>query len=489
MKKITICLLVNLFFVSISMFSQNEFLDQTFGTNGMISQNYTTDTGSGLESDFKEIILQEDGSFITASNFHLHGADPRYIINRYNKYGILDQSFGINGFVTSSLQNNIGDVELQSSGKIVGFAKEGYFFTPGSYLFRYTSDGIIDTSFGTNGIIADPENNIQSLSVQSDDNILVVKTPGNERAIAGYTLVRYKPDGALDGDFGSNGAVDFSLPLGNITLHEVVSLKNGKILISGVFGLPDPNDYRRDIFFIRLNNDGSLDMSFGEGGLKVFDFDEVDDTLNVLELSNGKMVFSASSYGLLPGSTVVNRLIRLNEDGNLDGAFHLDGIKIIDYPILGLQSLKELPDGKLIAAGTYETSENPTPENNQEPAAIVIARYDTNGDSDENFGNSGYITTTLNFNRAINGKITIQSDGKILAGTTFCEAWFSCHPHTVIFRYNPDERLANAEFGENNAFMIYPNPFRETVTIDFTLNQPEVLSMDLYSYDGRKVTT
>ena len=63
----------------------------------------------------------------------------------------------------------------------------------------------------------------------------------------------------------------------------------------------------------------------------------------------------------------------------------------------------------------------------------------------------------------------------------------SCHPHTVVFRYNPGGRLSASEFDENNAFLVYPNPFRENVTIDFKLDEPKILSMDLYSNDGRKV--
>lgn len=488
MKKIFTCLLISVFFVPFSMFSQNEFLDLSFGTNGIVYQNYTdTATGVMLESDFKAIVLQSNGSFITASNFHLHGNNPRYIINRYTKRGILDTTFGVNGFVTGNLQNTIGGLELQSDGRIIGFSWDGIYPPFSSYIFRLNTDGSIDGSFGTSGIITDSANNIRAISVQANDKILAAKMHGNNRALPGFSVMRYNPDGTPDTDFGNNGTIDFSLSQANISLHDIVSQRGRKILISGIYGGTGPGDYRRDIFFMRLNDDGSLDSTFGEDGVKVLDFDDVDNIVNVLVQSNGKTVISGLSYGLLAGNDVVNRLIRLNTDGNLDTTFGTDGIKTIEYPILELQSLKELSNGKIMASGTYETSENPSPSDNQEPVALVIARYEINGDLDSSFGNNGYITTTLNFRSALNDRITVQPDGKILVGATFCEAWMSCHPHTVVLRYDPEQRLSASDMDKNNAFVLYPNPFNETVTVDFTLDQSEVLAMDLYSYDGRKV--
>ncbi|UOK41144.1 MULTISPECIES: T9SS type A sorting domain-containing protein [Flavobacterium] len=487
MKKITLCTLVYLLFPPLSLYSQNEFLDQSFGTNGIIFQMYSDNT-MDLESEFKSIVLLPDGSFLTAINFNLRGTDPRYVINRYDKNGVLDPAFGIKGFVTSSLQNNIEDVELQSDGKIIGLVWQGDFNSLSSYIFRLNPDGSIDDSFGTNGTITDPVNIIKSISVQADDRILAVKEAGSARAFVSFTAERYKPDGMPDTDFGSNGVIDFLMPQTNITLHDIISQKDGKIMISGNYGSANPDDYQRDVFFMRLKDDGNLDTTFGDEGVRSFNFLDVDDTTDVLVQSSGKTVFLCSSYGLFPSIGVVNRLVRLNEEGNLDDTFGTDGIKVIEYPILGLQSLKELENGELIAAGTYETSENPDPTNNFEPVALGIVHFKTNGDLDSNFGNKGYITSILINSRALDGKLAIQPDGKILSGATFCEAWFSCHRHTVVFRNDPSGRLVVSEFDKNHPFLIYPNPFRETLTFDFTLNQPEVLSMDLYSFDGRKVT-
>ncbi|UOK41141.1 MULTISPECIES: T9SS type A sorting domain-containing protein [Flavobacterium] len=137
--------------------------------------------------------------------------------------------------------------------------------------------------------------------------------------------------------------------------------------------------------------------------------------------------------------------------------------------------------------GTYQTSENPTPENNQEPVGIVISRFNWDGELDAGFGQNGYIRTTLPYSRALGSRLVMQRDDKILVGATFCEAWMSSHPYTVVLRYDAGERLAVSEFNETDVFRVYPNPFKESVTIDFTLDDPEILSMDLYSNDGRKV--
>ncbi|KGO97343.1 T9SS type A sorting domain-containing protein [Flavobacterium enshiense] len=489
MGRITLCLLVNLFFNPFWLFSQNEFLDPTFGTNGIIWQggNYTGSIDLGVESGFTSIVLQPDGMFITATNFHHHGADNRYALIRYNKDGILDPTFGEYGFVISAVNTSVGAIELQSGGKIIGLATEGIYPPITPYLFRYNADGSPDNSFGTNGIVTDTLNPLRLLTIQSDDKILVGKTIGYDWVYPSFTVERCKPDGTPDTDFGNNGAIDFSLPQANVSLLGIVSQADRKILLNVLVKAASPDDYRTDILFVRLNEDGSFDATFGEEGLRGFNFDDADYASKVLVNSDGKMVFLTLSYGLPSDSSErVIRLIRLNADGDLDSTFGTDGIRIMEYPPL-FSSFEELENGKLMTIGTYQTIENPTPENTQEPDGIVISRYNWNGDLDTTFGQNGHITTTLINSRALRGQLVIQRDDKILVGATFCEAWMSCHPYTVVLRYDSGERLAATEFDKKNAFLVYPNPFKESVTIDFTLDQPEVLSMDLYSNDGRKV--
>ncbi|UOK41140.1 MULTISPECIES: hypothetical protein [Flavobacterium] len=336
MGKIILCLLVNLFFNPLWLFSQNEFLDPTFGTNGIIFQNYTDlQTGHGGESNFVSIVLQPDDKFITASNYHLHGRDPRYVIIRYNNDGALDTAFVENGFIASEVNNNIVDIKFQSDGKIIGLAAEGIYPSLTHYLFRYNADGSPDDSFGTNGAVTDEVNSLRLLTIQSDDKILVGKTIGYDWVFPSFTVERYKPDGTPDAGFGNKGAIDFSLPQANLSLLGIVSQADRKILLNVLVKTANPDDYRTNILFVRLNEDGSFDATFGEEGLRVFNFDDTDYASKVLVNSDGKMVFLTLSYGLSSDSSErVIRLIRLNADGDFDYTFGTNGIRIMKYPPL-----------------------------------------------------------------------------------------------------------------------------------------------------------
>jgi len=482
MKKITSFFVTALFLYSTAFFAQQEYLDETFGNNGIVFQYYGDALG-GYESEFKTIVYQPDGKFITGSNFHQHGPNQRYVINQYNSDGTLNSAFGTNGYVVSNVNNNIGTIQLQSDGKIVTYSVEGNLDSSFSYLIRYNADGSLDDSFGVNGTVIDELNTIKSFSIQLNDKIVVVKTPEYYGYSTNFIIERHNSNGGLDVGFGSNGTVDFSLAQSNILPQDLAIQEDGKIVICGLVRSNNVDDYSSDIILIRFDDDGSLDATFGNQGIKVFDYDYYDYFKNLLIQKDGNLTFSISSYG----DESIIRIIRLNADGGLDGTFGNDGVKIIDYPIINVLSIKQLSNGKLLVAGVYETSVNPSPNDNTTPSGIVIVCYDANGDLDLDFGQNGNITTTIENHRVLDDQLVIQPDGKILVGATFSNAWFSTHPRAAVLRYDPAKKLSNPQFNSKRAFLIYPNPVGEMITLDFTLQQSEVLSIELYGNDGRKI--
>ncbi|ESU24103.1 hypothetical protein FSS13T_20740 [Flavobacterium saliperosum S13] len=484
MKKITMLFVTALSLFFTALFAQQEYLDDTFGSNGIIFQNYTdTLTGANFESEFKTIVFQPDGKFITGSNFHQHGPNQRYIINQYNSDGTLNPAFGTNGFIESNVDNSIGAVQLQSDGKIIASSVEGNYDSSFSYLIRYNADGSVDNSFGVNGTVMDTVNTIKSFSIRLNDKIVVAKMPDYVGFSPNFKIERYSADGQLDVGFGTNGTVEFSLVQSKISVQHLVIQDDGKMMICGLVRSDDVDDYSSNIILLRFDDDGSLDSTFGDAGIKVFDYSYNDYFYDLLIQPDGKLIFSSSSHAV----ESINRIMRLNVDGSLDRTFGNGGITTIDYPILRVFSIKQLPNGKLIVAGIYETSVNPSPSDNPTPTAVMIGCYDTNGYLDLDFGQNGYIITAIENHRVLDDKLAIQSDGKILVGATFSNAWFSTHPRAAVLRYNPDQNLSIPQFNNKSTFLLYPNPVGETVTIDFTLKQSEELSIDLYGNDGRKI--
>ena len=114
------------------------------------------------------------------------------------------------GTVTTNISNNfdqINSIAIQSDGKIVA----GGYATTGASQFtlaRYKTDGSLDLTFGTNGIVSTvigTESIINSITIQSDGKIVAggYATIGTTQ----FTLARYNTDGLLDATFGTNGIV------------------------------------------------------------------------------------------------------------------------------------------------------------------------------------------------------------------------------------------------------------------------------------------
>lgn len=485
MNKITLCFVTALSLFFATCYAQQEYLDETFGSSGIVFQNYTDPiTGANFESDFKTIVFQPDGKFITGTNFHQHGPNQRYVINQYNPDGTLNPAFGTNGFIESNVDNSIGTVHLQSDGKIIASSVEGNYDSSFSYLIRYTADGSVDNSFGVNGTVKDTVNTIKSFSIQLNDKIVVAKMPDYVGFSSNLIIELYNPNGVLDGGFGSNGIVEFSLVQSKISVQHLVIQNDGKMVICGLVRSDAVDDYSSNIILIRFDDDGSLDSTFGDGGTKVFDYGYHDYFYDLLIQPDGKLIFSSSNHA----EQSINRIIRLNADGSLDRTYGIGGVKTIGYPILNVLSMKQLSNGKLIVSGIYETSVNPTPSDNPTPSAVIIACYDAYGGLDLNFGQNGYIITAVENHRVLDDKLVVQSDGKILVGATFSNAWFSTHPRAAVLRYNPAQELSNTEFNKNPAFLLYPNPVKEMITLDFNTKQPEMLSVDLYDSNGRLIS-
>lgn len=163
-------------------YNTDGIIDVDFGENGMVLTNGGSD----------KIVIQPDGKFLVRSQ----GA----FITRYNSNGTRDNNFGRNGVVNPGVNAGIG---FQSNGKIIfgGGVSQNL-----SRIERYNENGTLDTTFGTNGRvdITDTSNLgvVRSLAVQRNNKIL---TAGSVNGI--FAVYRFTSNGSLDATFGTNGLV------------------------------------------------------------------------------------------------------------------------------------------------------------------------------------------------------------------------------------------------------------------------------------------
>src|SRR5271167_954358 len=184
-------LLVSVVVVASSTFAlaQAGQLDSTFGTGGVFTTNFTqTDTTMDTA-----VAIQSDGKIVVG------GSTPGgAALARLNTNGTLDPSFGSGGIVNSSFSNLgavVFGIAIQPNGQIVAGAA-GF---DGGSVGRFNSDGSVDTTFGDDGFAVSQSLNsgpgiLSALALQADGKILVT----------GAGLIgRYTTEGQLDTTFGN----------------------------------------------------------------------------------------------------------------------------------------------------------------------------------------------------------------------------------------------------------------------------------------------
>lgn len=146
-----ICLLVLAVVCTSGLRAQQDgTLDAGFGTNGEILVT------AGLGMTGNAMALQPDGKIIAGGTLDTEvGVD--FILARYTTTGTLDLSFGVGGTVSTDMGAGVNDLQalaLQPDGKIVVTGLHLTETESHMALARYNTDGSLDTSFDTDGLLA-----------------------------------------------------------------------------------------------------------------------------------------------------------------------------------------------------------------------------------------------------------------------------------------------------------------------------------------------
>jgi uncharacterized delta-60 repeat protein len=113
------------------------------------------------------------------------------VLSRVNSDGTPDSTFGINGYFISNAGNDITTLAIQEDGKILASSN--------NKLFRFTTFGSLDSSFGVGGIINSPLA-INKIVVLATGKIIVGGTLNGN-----FALARFNSNGTLDPSFGTAG--------------------------------------------------------------------------------------------------------------------------------------------------------------------------------------------------------------------------------------------------------------------------------------------
>ena len=271
---------------ALARYSADGTLDTSFSDDGKL----TVDIGTYNDYGYS-VAVQGDGKILLAGQSDSTTSD--FGLLRYNSDGSPDDSFGGgDGIVTTdilSASDSANSVTLQADGKILVSGKSNNDFA----VVRYDVDGSLDFSFGGGDgiVITDIDGGTdvgKSLTVQPDGKILVAGQSYNGSDFD-FALVRYDADGLLDTSFSTDGKLTTDIGLDNDYAHSVTVQADGKILMAG-----SSND---NFALIRYNANGTLDTSFNGTGKLTTDIGSTDTGYSVTVQPDGKILVAGTSGG------------------------------------------------------------------------------------------------------------------------------------------------------------------------------------------------
>lgn len=400
----------------------------------------------------QSIVLQNDGKILASGSSQLM---------RYSSNGILDNTFGTNGIVDLT-PFYAGPVTIQTDGKILVAGGT----TGGIAIKRLNTNRIIDDSFGINGTSVPHSGVTNAIELQSDGKILITGYVDiDEFGSSLPILLRYKSNGVIDSTFGINGnGVTYPNLGGNIfDIAYSIGLQNdGKIIVvgdaSGHFGVS------------RCDSTGIMDQSFELNG-------------NSIQLSSGyspaySVAIQSNGYFIVAGLShqTSMAMVRFNSLGVIDSTFGLNGVVIAEsiYQGMSITRVKIQNDGKILLGGV-------------DNGDFIIQRYDTNGIIDNSFGISGIVTTDFSGNFDLSKSLALQQDGKIiLAGYGGNGPTYDLE---MARYYGGDTNPTSTELDLNDksTLSVFPMPFQDELTIKLNCNEGIIKLFDVLGKEVLKM--
>ncbi|MGB3527211.1 MAG: T9SS type A sorting domain-containing protein [Flavobacteriales bacterium] len=226
---------------ALARYNTDGTLDNSFSADGKV----TTDFGTGFNQG-ASVAIQPDGKIVVAGHTNVNSSGDRdFAVARYNMDGTLDISFSADGKVTTNLGTGTAygtaydegkSVAIQPDGKIVvaGYASNG---TDRDFaLARYNTDGSLDNSFNMDGKVTTDFGTSDdigfSVAIQLDGKIVVA---GSAESSTGYVfaLARYNTDGSLDNSFSADGKVTTDFGTGYASGFSAAIQPDGKVVVAG----------------------------------------------------------------------------------------------------------------------------------------------------------------------------------------------------------------------------------------------------------------
>lgn len=345
----------------------------SFGPTLVLRDNGAAPANEFVGVDIGCLEVQADGRVLVGGSFvGARGVTVNRIV-RLETDGTLDPTWDISG--TPGVNNVVHAIKEQPNGKIlVGGQFTTARGTTVNGIIRLNNDGTLDPSWdlsGTPGV----SGTVRTIALQPDGKIVIGGTFLTARGTTVNNIVRLNSDGTIDPAWNLTGTPGASASVRSIGIQN-----SGKIVIGGDFVSARGTVVNS---IVSLNSDGTIDPAWDLTGTP-----GVSGSVRSIAIQpDGKIVASGSFFSAR--GTVVNRVIRLNTTGTLDGAWDLSGTVGANNVVY---DAKLQSDGKIIIGGAFTAVRGVTRR--------YCARLNSDGTLDTTFnasagstGQAGYPTT------------------------------------------------------------------------------------------------
>lgn len=257
---------------------------------------------------------------------------------------------------------------------------------------------------------------IVATAIQRDGKIVMVGSMRGPDGNEDMYVTRLNRDGSLDTSFGDGGYARVAFDFDsdlNDSAAAVAIQRDGKIVLAGRASTGEDGT---DFAVARLNANGSLDTGFGAGGMKLFDFFGGDDRATGVALqSDGKIVVVGTVASVIGDNDM--GIVRLNRNGSLDTSFDRDGFQVVTFDRGG--DLSDEAHAVAIQSNGRIVIAGSAEMNASGDHDFAVVRLTATGRLDTTFDRDGRQTVTFFSGRADTARaVAIAADGKIvLAGS------------------------------------------------------------------------
>lgn len=482
MKKTILLLISTLVSLQLSFAQIGIKTETTYGTNG---------TFSLLDEDFDFLLVSNynlsdgSGSVGIGTYYDYNNDEEGFIVIKLDNQGKAVTSFGTNGVVKlngdefSNFFTPLRVRETANQGLIILFSDDIRINSTETALVSLSSNGSIVNTFGTEGILNNPDAITLDFDVRNDGKILALSSVQVDDTTSIIGFIRYNANGTLDTSYGVDGVTLFDEEGPLFSSMERAGANDYFCIGANI----DFNTLDMAAAISKINIDGTLNTSFGTNGTASTNiFSEVfviPVAEELVKLTDGAFLLKGTALDLFSDS-IYTFIGKINSDGTASKTFGKDGYMTFPYTDFDYESFTVLatPNNKfLITEAISDDDDN---------SFTSLRLYDSNGTVQTQFGQNGEVLYKIDGNTTSGAfKSSMRNDGKILLAGGFLDGAslsIAATATLISLQYGVSTKDANI-----SNVSVYPNPVSTTTTLSFDNNDAATIAINLLDVTGKLV--